>query len=206
MPVVDVYSLDKSKVGTVDLNDIVFDAKVNEHLFHQVVTYQLAKRRSGSANTKERNAIAGSMHKVWKQKGTGRARQGTKKAPHWVGGGVAHGPSPRDFTPKVNKKIRRTALRMALSRRQQEGALFIVDAWSVEKPKTKAISDVLGSFAAPKALIIDQANANLELSTRNLPRSNYLEASGINVYDILRHDAVIITRDAVLKIQERLEA
>ena len=123
---------------------------------------------------------------------------------HLVGGGVVHGPSPRDFAPKVNKKTRANALCMALSRRQQEGALFVVDGWSVSEPKTKAVSAVLGKFDATKALIIDQHNATLARSARNLASSNYLEVSGLNVYDILRHDAVIITRDAALKIQERL--
>jgi len=204
MPVVDVYSLDKSKVGTLELSDDIFDTEVREHLFHEVVTYQLAKRRSGAAKTKERGEIAGTTQKAWRQKGTGRARQGNKKAVHWVGGGTVHGPRQRDYTPKVNKKTRANALRMALSRRQQEGALFVVDGWSIDTPKTKAVSNVLGTFGTPKTLIIDEGNDTLARSARNLAASNYLEVSGLNVYDILRHDAVIITRDAALKIQERL--
>ena len=204
MPVVDVYNLDQSKAGTLELSDDVFDVEVREHLFHEVVTYQLAKRRSGTAAAKERNAIVGSTHKAWKQKGTGRARQGNRKAAHFVGGGVVHGPRPRDFTPKVNKKTRANALRMALSRRQQEGSLRIVEAWAVDTPKTKAVASVLEGFGATKALIIDAGNDNLARSARNLATSNYLEVSGLNVYDILRHDALIVTRDAALQIQERL--
>jgi large subunit ribosomal protein L4 len=204
MPVVDVYNLEKKKVGTLDLSDDIFDVEVREHLFHEMVRAQLGARRSGTATVKERNAIIGSTAKVWKQKGTGRARQGSKKGPHWVGGGVAHGPSHRSFAKKVNKKTRKAALRAACSRRQQEGKLVVLDGFDLEAPKTKQVCSVLDTFGMSKALIVDLDNANLAKSARNLPSSMFLPVAGVNVYDVLRHDVLVLTKNAAEALQERL--
>ena len=204
MPVVDVYNLDKKKVGSLELSDTIFDAEVREHLFHEVVRAQLAARRQGSAKTKQRAEVKYSGHKMWRQKGTGRARQGSRKAPHWVGGGTVHGPQPRDYSFKVNKRIRRLALTSALSRRQQEGRLVVLDDFALSEIKTKKLAEILGRFEAPKALIVDGANRELALSARNLEKADYLPVDGLNVYDILRHDHVLVTKDAVAAIERRL--
>ena len=206
MPVVDVYNLDREKVGTVELAEAVFDVPVREHLFHEVVRAQLAARRRGTAKTKGRSEIRGTTAKVWRQKGTGRARQGTKKAPHWVGGGTVFGPAPRSFSKKVNKNTRRAALKAALSRRQQEGRLLVLDAFDLDAPKTRAVAAVLKRFELDRALLVDTDNEALSRSARNLPKSKYLPVAGMNVYDILLHDTVLVTRRAVEAIEGRLSA
>ena len=204
MPMVDVYNLKHESVGTIDLSETVFDASVREHLFHEVVRAQMASKRSGNAKVKERGEIRGSRRKLWKQKGTGRARVGDRKAPHWVGGGVALGPRPRDYTIKVNKKTRREALRCALSRRQQEGRLVVLEDFELEAIKTKSVTAVLKAFDASKALIVDGPNETLALSTNNLATSNYLSVDQLNVYDVLLHDTLMVTRRAVEAIEGRL--
>ena len=204
MPMVDVYNLKHESVGTIDLSETVFDASVREHLFHEVVRAQMASKRSGNAKVKERGEIRGSRRKLWTQKGTGRARVGDRKAPHWVGGGVALGPRPRDYTIKVNKKTRREALRCALSRRQQEGRLVVLEDFELEAIKTKSVTAVLKAFDASKALIVDGPNETLALSTNNLATSNYLSVDQLNVYDVLLHDTLMVTRRAVEAIEGRL--
>lgn len=204
MPVIDVYNMDNKKVGTVDLDAEIFDVEVREHLFHEVVTAQLAARRSGTANTRERSEVHGANTKAWRQKGTGRARQGSRKAPHWVGGGTVFGPKPRSFAKKVNKNTRRAALKAALSARQQEGRLVVLENFEMAEMKTKRVAEVLGQFEGAKHLIIDVDNANLSRSARNLADSAYLTCDGLNVYDILRHDSLVVTRDAVDAIARRL--
>tara|TARA_B100000530_G_C15810561_1_gene429420 strand:- start:169 stop:789 length:621 start_codon:yes stop_codon:yes gene_type:complete len=204
MPMVDVYNLKHESVGTIDLSETVFDASVREHLFHEVVRAQMASKRSGNAKVKERGEIRGSRRKLWKQKGTGRARVGDRKAPHWVGGGIAHGPRTRDYAIKVNKKTRREALRCALSRRQQEGRLVVLEDFELEAIKTKSVTAVLKAFDASKALIVDGPNETLALSTNNLATSNYLSVDQLNVYDVLLHDTLLVTRRAVEAIEGRL--
>ena len=204
MPVIDVYNLDNKKVGTVDLDAEVFDVEVREHLFHEVVTAQLAARRAGTANTRERSEVHGANTKAWKQKGTGRARQGSRKAPHWVGGGTVFGPKPRSFAKKVNKKTRRSALKAALSARQQEGRLVVLEDFQMAEIKTQRVAEVLGQFDGNKHLIIDVDNSSLSKSASNLADSAYLMPEGLNVYDILRHDSLIITKGALDAIARRL--
>lgn len=204
MPMVDVYNLKHESVGTIDLSEAVFDASVREHLFHEVVRAQMASKRGGNAKVKERGEIRGSRRKLWKQKGTGRARVGDRKAPHWVGGGVAMGPRTRDYTIKVNKKLRREALRCALSRRQQEGRLLVLEDFELEAIKTKNVTAVLSAFDASKALIVDGPNETLALSTNNLVASNYLTVDQLNVYDVLLHDTLLVTRRAIAAIEGRL--
>ena len=156
------------------------------------------------AKVKERGEIRGSRRKLWKQKGTGRARVGDRKAPHWVGGGIAHGPRTRDYAIKVNKKTRREALRCALSRRHQEGRLVVLEDFELEAIKTKSVTAVLSAFDAHKALIVDGPNETLALSTNNLATSNYLAVDQLNVYDVLLHDTLMVTRRAVEAIEGRL--
>ncbi|MGB0590959.1 MAG: 50S ribosomal protein L4 [Myxococcota bacterium] len=204
MPVVDVYNLDNKKVGTVDLDAEVFDVEVREHLFHEVVTAQLAARRAGTANTRERSEVHGANTKAWKQKGTGRARQGSRKAPHWVGGGTVFGPKPRSFAKKVNKNTRRSALKAALSARQQEGRLVVLEDFQMAEIKTQRVAEVLGQFDGNKHLIIDVDNSSLSKSASNLADSAYLMPEGLNVYDILRHDSLVITKGALDAIARRL--
>ncbi len=204
MPTVDVYSLNRDKVGSLELNPEVFDVEVREHLFHAVVTAQLAARRSGTASAKERNAISGTRQKKWRQKGTGRARQGDGKAVHFVGGGVVHGPRPRSFEKKVNKRTRVAALCAALSRRQQEGRLVVLDAFEVAEIKTKSVASALSKWDGTRTLIIDGDNENLAKSAKNLADASYLSTDGLNVYDILLHDTVMVTKAAVEAIEGRL--
>ncbi|MCB9732254.1 MAG: 50S ribosomal protein L4 [Deltaproteobacteria bacterium] len=204
MPVVDVYNLNHEKVGTLELSSEIFDVEVREHLFHEVVRAQLAARRAGTAKTKGRSEINRTGAKAWKQKGTGRARQGDRKAPHWVGGGVVHGPQPRSYVKKVNKKVRAAALYAALSRRAQEGRLHVVDDMALGAIKTKAVANVLAKFAAPKALLVDGDNTNLQLATKNLASAHYLSVGELNVYDILRHDDLLLSKSAVESLQARV--
>jgi len=204
MPTVDVYNLNREPIGKQDLNGDVFDVEVREHLFHEVVRAQLAARRAGTAKTKGRSEINGSRKKLYRQKGTGNARAGDKKSNTRVGGGTAFGPTPRSYEMKVNKKIRRAAICAALSRRQQEGALVVVDNFELSEVKTRQVVDALARFEASKALIIDAPNEHLALSARNLQRSNYLAVDGLNVYDILRHDTLLVTQRAVEAIEGRL--
>lgn len=204
MPSVDVYNLEKTAVGKVDLDAAVFDVEVREHLFHEVVRAQLAARRSGTASTKSRGMIRGSQAKLYRQKGTGRARAGSAKSPTRRSGGTAFGPQPRSHAKKVNKKTRAEALRCALSRRQQEGRLFVLENFEMEAIKTRAVADVLARFETPGALIIDDGNDTLRLSTRNLVGAAYLAVEGLNVYDVLLHDSLLVTRGAVEAIEGRL--
>lgn len=203
MPVVPCYNLQKQQVGTFELSDAVFGAEVKEHLFHEVVRAQLAARRAGTHDTKTRAEVTGSVKKIWKQKGTGRARHGSRKAPQFVGGGVTFGPHPRDYTLKVNKKVRAAALCSALSRRTQEGKLLVIDDLTLPKVKTKQLADTAKRFEATKVLFVDVDNANLSLSARNLQAGNYLSVSGLNVYDILRHDTVLLSKAAAQLLHER---
>lgn len=204
MPAVDVYNLKREKTGTIALDDAVFDVEVREHLFHEAVRGQMAAKRSGTAKVKERGEVAGTGAKAYRQKGTGRARQGNKKGPHYVGGGVAHGPRVRSYDLKVNKKTRRAALCAALSRRQQEGRLLVIEGFELAQPRTKEVAGMLSHFELDKALIVDGGNANLALGARNLPRANYLDSAGVNVYDILKHDTLVLTRQAVEALERRL--
>ena len=206
MPTVDIYNQANEKVGTVDLDPAVFDVEVREHLFHEVVRAQRAAKRSGTAKTKERGEVRGTQAKAWRQKGTGRARQGNRKAPHFVGGGVAHGPRPRSYAMKVNKQIRRAALCAALSRRQQEGHLIVLENLELKEIKTKTVAGLLGRFAVKKTLIVDAANPNLAKSVKNLTESNFISVEGLNVFDILRHEHLMLTAGAIETIVGRLSS
>jgi large subunit ribosomal protein L4 len=206
MPKLKVKNLSNEEVGELDLSDIVFGAEVKQHLLHEVVRMQLNRRRSGTACTKERNAVAGGGAKPYRQKGTGRARQGTLTAPNHVGGGVVFGPRPRsyDFTPP--KKVRKGAMRSALSLFVGEERVTIVDDFSLPEIKTKELNLILGKLGVESALLIDSRdNKNLKLSARNLEAHQYLPPEGLNVYDLLRHKQLVISKRSVLEIQERLQ-
>lgn len=201
----DVYDLDKKKVGELELADAVFAGEVNEHLFYEVVKAKLASDRSGTHAVKNRSLVSGGGKKPWKQKHTGRARQGSTRASQWVGGGKAMGPKPRDYAYDVPKKVRRAALRSALALRNQDGKLLIVQEWAPQAPKTGAAGKVLAKLGARKALVVDAAaNQALAKSVRNLDGSDFLPVEGLNVYDILRHDALVLTAATAKKLEEVL--
>ena len=191
---IDVVDLSGSKVGTVDLDDGVFGADVKEHLLWEVVKMQRASKRAGTHSTKTQKDVRGGGKKPWRQKGTGRARQGSIRASQWVGGGKAMGPKPRDYEYHVPKKVRKAALRAAISRRNADKTLFILDKWTPEKPSTKAAVEAFEKLGLLSALVIDEANETLFKSVRNAKKFKFLPAAGANVYDILRHPALVITQ------------
>lgn len=205
MPTVDVYNLKREKVGELELSDEVFAAETKEHILHEVVVAQLASKRAGTKAGKERSAVRGSATKVYKQKGTGNARHGTKRAPIFVGGGRAHPPKPQDFSRRPPRKTRLGALRGALSLLVREGRLIVVDAIDMPEVKTKAVAGVLTTLkAADKTLVVDaKGNDNLRLSLRNMATNQFLPPEGINVYDLLRHEHLVVSKAAAKAIEAR---
>lgn len=203
----DVVNTEAGKAGDIELDDSVFGAAVREHLFWEVVKMQLANRRAGTHSTKTVSEVRGSGAKPYRQKGTGRARHGTKRAMNMRGGGVVHGPRPRDYSYQLPKKMVRAALRSALSLRAQQGTLHIIDGWKPGTPKTKDAAAVLRRFDTDKALVVDSSdNDGLRRSVRNLEKSKFLPVEALNVYDILKHDHLFIAKDVVEGIVERLQA
>jgi len=201
----DVYDLDKNKVSELDLADAVFAGEVNEHLFYEVVKAKLASDRSGTHAVKNRSLVSGGGKKPWKQKHTGRARQGSTRASQFVGGGKAMGPKPRDYGYEVPKRVRKAALRAALALRHKEEKILIVEAWKPETPKTRAAGKVLAKLGARKALVVDEgANTALQKSVRNLSGSDFLATEGLNVYDILKHDALVLTAASAKALEKSL--
>ncbi|MEN8185095.1 MAG: 50S ribosomal protein L4 [Myxococcota bacterium] len=207
MATVDLVKMDASKAGTVELDPRVFEAVVKPHLFHAEVSRQLAKRRRGTHATKNRSRVSGGGAKPWRQKGTGRARQGTTRAPQWSGGGVVFGPVPRGHEHSLPKQMRRAALRCALSLRQQEGAVTLLDSIDVGEFKTRrvvAMLEALGVLGESVLIVIGEADPFLERSARNLPGVSVLRVVGLNVYDVLRHRRLLISQAALATLQERL--
>jgi large subunit ribosomal protein L4 len=206
MAKVSVYNLQKTQVGELELSDAVFGAEVNESLMYDVLKAQLASRRAGTAKTKLRPEVSGSTRKLYRQKGTGAARHGAIRASQYVGGGKAHGPRPREYDYRPPRKMRAGALASALSLRLKEGNLFIVDGFALSDVKTKQLASILKAFDVGSSLIVDgKANDKLRLSARNLEKSQFLPPEGVNLYDILRHEHLILTKDAVAELQNRLE-
>ncbi|GMV39255.1 MAG: 50S ribosomal protein L4 [Myxococcales bacterium] len=206
MPQIDVYNLARQKVGEMVLDDAVFAAPVKEHLYWEVVRMQLANRRSGTANTKTRSEVKFSTRKLFKQKGTGRARRGSRRAPTLKGGGTILGPKPRDFSYTVPKKVRKAALRSALTGRLVERRLVVVDRFELPEIKTKALVKVLSGFDLTKTLVVDGGtNRNLKLSARNLRDVKFLAPEGLNVYDVLRFDAIVLSQDSIRAIEGALK-
>ncbi|WP_394826530.1 50S ribosomal protein L4 [Pendulispora albinea] len=206
MATVDVYNMKREKVGSLDLADEVFGAEIKEHLFWEVVKAQLASRRQGTASAKERSAVSGSTKKLYKQKGTGRARHGSIRAPIYVGGGQAHPPRPRDWSYRPPQKVRASALRSALSKFVKEGRFVVVDRIDLPEIKTKGLLSALGTLKAEKkTLVVDhRSNENLVLSIRNCKDHQFLPPEGVNVYDLLRHDTLVLSKDAVKALEQRL--
>jgi len=206
-PSIDVVTQANAKAGTVELDATVFGVKPRAHLFHAEVRRQLAARRAGTHSTKNRSAVSGGGIKPWKQKGTGRARQGSIRSPQWSGGGVVFGPVPRSHAHDLNKKTRRAALVAALSQRAGEGAVRVVDALALGEIKTKKLAQVLGSLGLGEAsvlIVIDKKDEQVERSARNLPKVSVIRAEGLNVYDVLRHSHLLVTRGALDAVQARL--
>ncbi len=205
MAKVDVYNIAKEKVGSVDLDEATFGVEVKEHLFHLVVRAQLAARRAGTHSTKQRAMVAGGGRKPWKQKGTGRARQGSTRAPHWRGGGTVFGPQPRSHAFMVNKKVRRAALKCALSRRAGESAMVVIDQFALAEAKTKQFRVFMKSFGFESLLVvIPAADETVQLAARNIPGVTVLPVTGLNVYDVLRHKNLAVAQGALEPIVARL--
>jgi large subunit ribosomal protein L4 len=202
----DVIDRQGTPVEKVTVADKAFGAEVKPHLFHQVVRMQLANRRRGTASTKTRGEVSGGGRKPWRQKGTGRARQGSIRSPLWRGGGVALGPKPRDYAYELPKKVRRAALCCALSLKVQEGLLKVVTHIDFSEPRTKHMVGFLRDLRVEKPALILLADDNpyVQLSGRNLPNVKVLRVEGVNIYDLLAHDYTICTKDALVKLQERV--
>lgn len=205
MPTVDVYNINRDVVGQLELKENVFSVPVKPHVLHEVVLYQLAKRRAGTVSTKGRSDVSGGGKKPWRQKGTGRARAGTSRSPIWRGGGTTHGPKPRSYDMHVPKKVRRLALKMALSQKLLDQELTILDVIKLEAIKTKDFAAILKTFQLEKTLIVvPQRDEIVEKSARNIPNVKVLRSEGLNVYDLLNYHHVLLTQETVGKIEETL--
>ena len=205
MALQDVYNMDGTKVSEVELPDEIFAVPIKKHILHEVVTMQLANRRAGTASTKGRSEVRGGGQKPYRQKGTGRARAGSRRSPLWRGGGITFGPKPRSFSYKVPKKVRRQALKMALTSKLHEKGLVVVDHLNLEEVKTKRFVEVMAALNAKDALIVtDRKLENLELSSRNVPDVKLVRSEGLNVYDILRFKHLILLEPCVKQIEGRL--
>ena len=200
---VSVYNIEGNEVGTIDLNDAVFGVEVNEHLVHMAVVNQLANNRQGTQKAKTRSEVSGGGRKPWRQKGTGHARQGSARAPQWTGGGVVFAPVPRDYSFKMNKKEKRAALKSALTAKVEEKKFIVVDEIRFDEIKTKNFANILKNLDVKKALVVlEDGNANAELSARNIADVKTAKTNTINVYDILKYNTVIATKAAVANIEE----
>ena len=207
MAVADVFDIEKKKVSQVDLNDAVFGAEVNEAIIYDVVKMQLTSRRSGTASTKTRSDVRGGGKKPWRQKGTGRARAGTTRSPIWRGGGIVFGPHPRDYSYSIPKKVRKKAIISALSMKFKENKMLILKDFPMEKISTRIFKGVFDLFSLKKALfILDDNNAVLLKSSRNIKNVKMIRSEGINVYDILNHEHLILLEPSVKKIEGALLA
>jgi large subunit ribosomal protein L4 len=201
----DVINVQGDKVGEVELNDAIWNVDVKPYLIHDVVVMQLNNRRRGTASVKNRGEVRGGGRKPWKQKGTGRARSGSSTSPVWVGGGTIFGPKPKEYHMSVPKKVRRAALRSALSARNGEAALKILDRLELEKISTKSFAAIMKTLSLSKPLVVvNGKNETLEKSARNIPYTKVLRVEGLNVYDVMRHDQFVVTTDALQRIEEVL--
>lgn len=203
MATVSVYNMEGKEVGTMDLNDAVFGVEVNEHLVHMAVVAQLANKRQGTQKAKTRSEVSGGGRKPWRQKGTGHARQGSTRAPQWKGGGMVFAPTPRDYSFKMNKKEKRTALKSALTSKVQSSRLIVLDELTLDEIKTKKIVELVNNLHAEKALIVlKEKDDKVMLSARNVPDVETALTNTINVYDVLNAGTVVLTKDAVKMIEE----
>ena len=203
MESVAVYNMEGAQVGTIELSDSIFAVPINEHLIHQAVVAQLANKRQGKQKAKTRAEVSGGGRKPWRQKGTGHARQGSTRAPQFTGGGVVFAPTPRDYSVKVNKKEKRAALKSALTAKVNENKFIVLDELKLEEIKTKAVKAVLDNLKVEKALIVTKDVDNVVVkSANNLPKVKTAATQTINVYDILKYDTMIVTKEAVATIEE----
>jgi large subunit ribosomal protein L4 len=200
---VKVFNMSGSEVGSIELNDSIFAVEVNTHVMHQAVVQYLANQRQGTQSTLTRAEVRGGGRKPWRQKGTGRARQGSIRSPQWTGGGVVFAPKPRDYSFKLNKKVKRLALKSALTTKVNENKLVVIDALNLNEIKTKEMANVLKNVNVNKALVVlEDDNKNAVLSARNIPTVKTAQVSTINVYDILKYDSLVVTKSVVEKIEE----
>ena len=200
---VKVYNMSGAEVGTMSLNDDIFGIDVNEHAMHLAVVQYLANQRQGTQSAKTRAEVRGGGRKPWRQKGTGRARQGSIRSPQWTGGGVVFAPKPRDYSFKLNKKFKRVALKSALTTKAVENKIIVLDELTLEAVKTKEMAKVLTNINAGKALIVmDGSNKNVMLSARNIPEVKTAAVNTINVYDLLKYNTLVVTKETVAKIEE----
>ena len=201
---VSVYNMEGNEVGTIELSDAIFGVEVNEHLVHLAVVQKLANKRQGTQKAKTRSEVSGGGRKPWKQKGTGHARQGSTRSPQWTGGGVVFAPAPRDYSFKMNKKEKRAALKSALTDKLQNNNLIVVDELKMDEKKTKRFAEVMVNLKATrKALVVlAEKDENVVLSARNLPEVKTAFTNTINVYDVMNARTLVLTKDAVTKIEE----
>lgn len=206
MPVIKIKNLNNQEVGELELNDAVFSAPLNKALIYEAVKSYLANQRQGTVATKTRGNVSGAGRKLWKQKGTGRARVSSIRTPLWKGGGNVHGPQPRDWSYRLPKKMRRGAISSVLSERLREGGLLVVENMSLPDHKTKNVINILSKLGLDRrTLLVDVLdNRNLTLSSRNLPHVTRVSSLGVNVYDLLQHESVVFSRDAILQLQDIL--
>ena len=203
MPKVDLLNIEGKKVGDIELAESIFGVEVNTDAMHEVVVNYLANQRQGTGSTKTRSEVTGGGKKPWKQKGTGRARQGSIRAPQWIKGGIALGPKPRSYKYTLNKKVKRLALKSALSSKVQENEIIVLDSLNFDEIKTKNMAKVLENIKANKALIVlADKNLNVQASARNIPNTKTALVNTINTYDILKYGTLVLTKDAVEKIEE----
>jgi large subunit ribosomal protein L4 len=203
MATVAVYNTEGKEVEKLELNDAVFGVEVNDHLVHKAVVAHLAAKRQGTQSARTRSEVSDGGRKPWRQKGTGHARQGSIRAPQWTGGGVVFAPKPREYSKKINKKESRLALFSALTSKLQDEKLIVVDSLAFDAPKTKEFVKVLENIKASKALVVlEGENENVVLSARNIPDVDTEVRTAINVYDILKHDSLVMTKDAVKALEE----
>lgn len=211
MPVLNIYKLDGSQAGTVEVNNEIFGIEPNKTVMHEVLVAELAELRQGTASTKTRAEVRGGGRKPFRQKGTGRARQGSTRAPHMVGGGVVHGPKPRDYVKKVNKKVRKLALKSALATKINEGNLIVLDDFALETPKTKTFVNFAKAlnFVDQKQLFVvndftEDKDYNLYMSVRNIEKTFVLDSRELRIFWLIKQDKVILTKEALAAIEEVL--
>lgn len=204
MPKVNVYNMQGEIVEQIELSENIFGIEINEHVVYEVVKNQLANKRQGTQSTKTRGEVRGGGRKPWKQKGTGRARAGSTNSPIFVGGGIAFGPKPRDYSYKVPKKVRRLALKSVLTSKVQENEIIVIDHLDFNSPKTKDMVNLLAKLNADKKalIVMDEKNINVIKSSKNIPHVETALVNTMNVYDILKYNSFIITKDAVKKVEE----
>lgn len=204
MPKVSMYDMNGNQVGEVELPDAVFGIEPNVHVLHEAVLMQQASLRRGTHKTKGRSEVRGGGRKPWKQKGTGRARQGSIRAPQWKGGGIVFGPTPRSYAYKLPKKVRRLAIKSALSSKVKDNEIIVLDQLLMNQPKTKEFANILKNLKIERKALVVSADYddNLAMSARNIPGIKFITAEGINVLDVMVYDKLIITKDAVDKVEE----